>query len=108
METFEPAVVSTGLFDLQVAIEHEETLEGMKPDFAKMTELSEEFDMVGVHAFLLSDGNDWGSEHHPVKVRNFAPRFGIDEESATGTSNCALACLLRDKNLVGSDKVYFE
>lgn len=30
----------------------------------------------------------------PIQVRNFAPRFGIDEESATGTSNCALASLL--------------
>ena len=26
--------------------------------------------------------------------RNFAPLYGIDEESATGTSNCALACYL--------------
>ncbi len=32
-----------------------------------------------------------------VKVRNFAPLVDIDEESATGTSNCALACLLKRK-----------
>lgn len=31
----------------------------------------------------------------PVAVcRNFAPLYGIPEESATGTSNCALACYL--------------
>lgn len=28
------------------------------------------------------------------RVRNFAPAFGVVEESATGTSNCALACAL--------------
>ena len=107
-KTFEPIVVSTGLFDLQVAVAQEDKLQSMKPNFVKMTELSKELDMVGVHAFLLSDHSEWGSEHYPVKVRNFAPRFGIDEESATGTSNCALACLLKNKNLVSVDKIYFE
>ena len=64
--------------------------------------------MIGVHAFLLSDHAEWGSEHNPVKVRSFKPAFGIDEDAATGTSNCSLACLLKNKKLVGVDKVHFE
>ena len=42
-----------------------------------------------MHAFTLTP-----SEEVTAICRNFAPLYGIDEESATGTSNCALACYL--------------
>ena len=46
--------------------------------------------MIGVHAFALED-----NESKVTAIcRNFAPLYDIDEESATGTSNCALACYL--------------
>ena len=82
---------STGLFDIMVQVDD---LAHIEPDFSHMTHISELNDVVGIHAFQLTH-----DEGH-IKVRNFAPRFGINEESATGTSNCALACLLRKRGFL--------
>ncbi len=82
-------IVSTGLRDILMPVESAEALAAMIPDFQTMEELSREKDVVGLHAFtLLKD-----SEVTAI-CRNFAPLYGIDEESATGTSNCALASYL--------------
>lgn len=42
--------------------------------------------------------------------RNFAPLYGIHEESATGTSNGALACYLHKYGVLssGSEEAIFE
>ena len=62
-------------------------LEEIKPDFDLMLQFSEKNDVVGIQAFCLS-------AEESIKVRFFAPRYGINEESATGTSNCVLGALL--------------
>ena len=50
-----------------------------------------------MHVFSAADARRAAADPaHAIPVRNFAPAEGIDEESATGTSNCALACALRD------------
>ena len=82
-------MVSTGLKDIIVPIESPTVLENMVPDFAVIAKLSQERDCVGIHAFSLT-----GEGNLTAICRNFAPLYGIDEESATGTSNCALACYL--------------
>ena len=50
------------------------------PDFKALSELSERYHVVGVHAFTVNtaDGD--------IHCRNFAPLYDIDEEAATGTS----------------------
>lgn len=81
--------VSTGLKDILFPIESVEVLEQLTPDFEAMAQLNERQQVVGIHAFALTGGDN------PIAFcRNFAPRYGIPEESATGTSNCALACYL--------------
>lgn len=81
--------VSTGLKDILYPIASKEELDSMSPDFESMAKTNERQGVVGIHAFALTGEDD------PIAVcRNFAPRYGIDEESATGTSNCALACYL--------------
>lgn len=82
-------VVSTGLRDIMLPIDSAAHLEALKPDFSAMTELCRKCDVVGIHAFTLTKGAG-----QTALCRNFAPRYGINEESATGTSNCALACYL--------------
>lgn len=82
-------VVSTGLRDVFVPIDTAEHLDTLQPNFAEMIKLNTKQDVVSVHAFSIVD------ETERIAVcRNFAPRYDIDEESATGTSNCALACYL--------------
>lgn len=82
-------IVSTGLNDILLPINSREHLEAISPDFERMVELSKEKNVVGVHAFALMK-----EPNRAAICRNFAPLYGIDEESATGTSNCALACYL--------------
>lgn len=87
--SFPVQIVSTGLKDIMLPIDSQEHLITMSPDFEMMTQLSKELDIVGVHAFTLINSMDI-----TAICRNFAPLYGINEESATGTSNCALACYL--------------
>ena len=83
-------IVSTGLRDILLPVNSRKALQEIKPDFKVMAVLSKEQNVVGVHAFSLED-----SESEITAIcRNFAPLYDIDEESATGTSNCALACYL--------------
>ncbi|MCF7935936.1 MAG: PhzF family phenazine biosynthesis protein [Synergistales bacterium] len=99
-------VVSTGLRDIMVPVSTMEQLLSLRPDFEAMTRLSERYDVTGCHAFTLETRK--GSTAH---CRNFAPRFGIPEESATGTSNGALACYLYRHGAVGPealDRLSFE
>lgn len=94
-------IVSTGLRDIMLPIADEKALSGLKPDFAAMTELSRAKNVVGVHAFALK--NDGVT----AVCRNFAPLYDIDEESATGTSNCALAGYLWNYG-IKKDRYIFE
>lgn len=82
-------IVSTGLNDIMLPIDSRQHLEELSPNLKMMSELSKEKGVVGVHTFALIKDSDV-----TAICRNFAPLYGIDEESATGTSNCALACYL--------------
>ena len=82
-------IVSTGLKDIMLPVDTEEHLKKLNPNFTSMVSLCCDQDVVGIHAFALTDGAET-----TAICRNFAPRYGINEESATGTSSCALACYL--------------
>lgn len=80
-------VVSTGIREIFLPVESVDNLNSLKPDFKKMQKLAKQHDTIGIHAFAIGDDCD-------AYGRNFAPVVGIDEESATGTSNGALSCYL--------------
>ena len=82
-------IVSTGLKDIMLPVDTKEHLERLNPNFTSMVSLCYDQDVVGIHAFALTGGAET-----TAICRNFAPRYGINEESATGTSSCALACYL--------------
>ena len=81
--------VSTGLKDILFPVDSIDHLRKMKPDFSVMARLNERQGVVGIHAFAFAEDKETVAE-----CRNFAPLYDIEEESATGTSNCALACYL--------------
>lgn len=98
-------IVSTGLKDILLPIRNKEILNSIKPDFEKIKEISKTHNIVGFHLFALDD-ND---EAITANCRNFAPLYEIDEESATGTSNGALACYLwKYKIIKNSNNMIFE
>lgn len=78
---------STGLKDIMMPVASREALNSLTFDYDKLTLLSKKLDVVGVHAFAI--------EGDAIYARNFAPRYGINEESATGTSNGALTAYLQ-------------
>lgn len=94
-------IVSTGLRDIMVPIDCLKTLLDIKPDMSKIVELSIKYHVIGVHAFSMETMNN--STAH---CRNFAPLYDIPEESATGTSNGALACYLWKHKLISLDQTY--
>ncbi|MBU2700124.1 PhzF family phenazine biosynthesis protein [Sporomusaceae bacterium BoRhaA] len=92
-------IVSTGLKDVIVAVKSIKILSSIQPDFAKISELSKKYNVIGYHVFSLE--TKFGSTAH---CRNFAPLYDIKEESATGTSNGALACYLHNYGVINKDQ----
>ncbi len=75
-------VVSTGLRDIIVPVRSLEILAAVRPDMKKVKDISQKYNSVGYHVF--SPQSLHGANAY---CRNFAPLYGIPEESATGTSN---------------------
>lgn len=85
--TYPIQVVSTGMKEIFVPVRSVEQLQRLTPRIDAIEELCRQHDTIGMHVFALAEDCD-------AYGRNFAPVVGIDEESATGTSNGALACYL--------------
>ncbi len=83
-------VVSTGLRDILLPIQTRKELDSLIIDPVKLSELNQRTNTVGLHAFTL----DVLGNNYIAHTRNFAPLYGINEESATGSSNGALAAYL--------------
>lgn len=91
-----PQVVSTGLPDIILPIGNVQTLNALRPDMAAVTRLTKQLNTVSIHAFAFS--NDGYTAH----ARDFAPLYGVNEESATGTANAALTYYLFLNNLIAN------
>ncbi|MFZ6723589.1 PhzF family phenazine biosynthesis protein [Undibacterium sp. Ji49W] len=85
-----PTIVNTGNSFLLIPINSRERLSRIQPQQAIINDISEEFDLIGFYPFSL-EAQDTG---HAASTRMFAPRYGIDEEAATGMAAGPLACLL--------------
>lgn len=95
-------IVSTGLPDIIMPMASVEDLNGMRPDMEALSAISQELNVVGAHAFALTD------DGYTAHVRNFGPLYGIPEESATGTANAALTHYLHRRGLIAvGDKCRF-
>ncbi len=74
--------VESGLRDILLPVNSIEELNSLECDADRVSELSGDYGVVGVHAYVIVNG--------AIHARNFAPLFGIVEECATGSSNCGL------------------
>ncbi|WP_353094645.1 PhzF family phenazine biosynthesis protein [Tissierella praeacuta] len=95
-----PEIISTGLPDIILPINKKEVLDCLDIDMRELANVSKDLDVIGVHAFYLPEINS-----RFVYTRNFAPLVGIDEESATGTSNGALIYFLKKNNLIQNNNI---
>lgn len=80
------SIVSTGLKDAIILVSSLNVLKNMKIKKERMVYHCNRKNIIGAHIVsreTIEDDSDFA-------VRNFAPAVGIDEESATGTSNASL------------------
>ncbi len=82
-------IVSTGLRDIIIPIKNIDMMNAIEPNFEMVSKISSKYNAIGYHIFTLESLNSSNAY-----CRNLAPLYGINEESATGTSNGALACYL--------------
>ena len=102
--TLAPMLVNTSNCFLVLACPNEQTVSTLRPDFKLIEALSNELDVIGYYVY--SDMTTVSGRH--AGVRMFAPRFGIPEESATGTAAGPLACYLRDYAGVRDAEIIIE
>jgi len=91
-------IVSTGLRHLIVPFASVADLGRVKPDFPALAEFASSLDVHTVCVFALS-------RRMPacVRVRDFCPAIGADEEPASGTTAGALACYLAKYSRISPD-----
>lgn len=82
-------IISTGLPDMIVPVP-KGYLDKIRINSHLIRDFCEKHNLVGVHAFERCEK----STGLVASCRNFAPLFGIPEESATGSASGALACYL--------------
>jgi len=88
----EPVVVNTGNSFLVVPLRSGKAVEDLKPDWNAISTISEQLDLIGYYVFSNS-AQQYGRS---ASARMFAPRYGIEEEAATGMAAGPLACYLHD------------
>lgn len=95
-----PAPVTTGLWDLIVPVKSKKVLFAISPDFEKISDFCRENEIVSIHVFTLNE------EKALANCRDFAPLYGIPEESATGTANGALGYYLFKNGIIDLNTTY--
>ena len=90
-------IISTGLPDIIMPVAGLEALNALRPDMEALTNLSQELNVVGVHAFAMAD------DGYTAHVRDFAPLYDIPDESATGTANASLTYYLQQFGCLGTE-----
>ncbi len=83
-------IVSSGNRFAVIPLKNLSGLLAVQPDFERLRQASEALDLVGVYLFTLETQRAGRS----ASARMFAPRFGIQEEPATGTAAGPLGCYL--------------
>jgi PhzF family phenazine biosynthesis protein len=89
----EPMIVNTGNSFVIVPMKNEQAVAQVRPDFDAIFRICEDNDLIGYYIFSEATRNST----RDAGARMFAPRFGIEEESATGMAAGPLACFLHDK-----------
>lgn len=83
-------LVNTGNSFVIVAVKDPLVLKRIVPDQESIAKISDELDLIGFYVFT----NEASQKNRHASARMFAPRYGIDEESATGMAAGPLACYL--------------
>jgi PhzF family phenazine biosynthesis protein len=89
LQGYSPSIVNTGNSFLIIPVSNSAVLKNLKPVLEKIAAYSEKHNLIGYYIFTPSS-----EKNSNATTRMFAPRYGIDEESATGMAAGPLACYL--------------
>lgn len=87
-----------------IPVKSVEILKNIKPDYALISQISDELNLIGFYVFCTEASN-------PIRdatTRMFAPGYGIEEEAATGMAAGPLACYLFDILRIKKDRMLIE
>ena len=98
------SLVNTGNSFVIVPVKSVEILKNLKPNHALISQLSDELDLIGFYVFC----REASSPTRDATTRMFAPRYGIEEESATGMAAGPLACYLFDILGIRKERMLIE
>lgn len=95
-------VAYAGLNDIMIPVSDVETLNTLQPDMEAITAITQAHDTCSFHVFALPTTVLTQSNNNAITayVRDFAPLYGIPEESATGTANAALTHYLATNGVI--------
>ncbi len=99
-----PILVNTGNSFIVVGVKSGDVLAQIKPDQTAINQISEQLDLIGYYVFTT----DAAATSANATTRMFAPRYAIEEESATGMAAGPLACLLHDVLGVEETRIVIE
>lgn len=99
-----PVLVNTGNSFIIVAVRDAGVLKQIVPDQAMIEDISNKLDLIGYYVFTT----DTDATRADATTRMFAPRYAIDEESATGMAAGPLACALHDLLDVRKSRLVIE
>lgn len=99
-----PKISNTGVSFLIIPLNSNRALEAIEPDLDAIKAISEKYDVIGYYAFTT----DPVDKNHSATTRMFAPRYGINEESATGMAAGTLSYYLFEHMDFKCDKIIIE
>lgn len=99
-----PILVNTGNSFIVIGVKDGASLRNLKPDFDLISVISEKLDLIGYYVFTV----DSNATDKDATTRMFAPRYAIEEESATGMAAGPLACVLHDHLYIEKDTFLIE
>ena len=94
LPTLPVQIAYSGLPDIMIPISDVATLNGLQPTMEAVAAITQKHKAVSFHMYAF--GNDGYTAH----VRDFAPLYGVPEESATGTANAALTHYLAVNSVI--------
>lgn len=99
-----PILVNTGNSFVVVGVKDGAILSKLNPDFDLISAISEKLDLIGYYVFTT----DEKITDKDASTRMFAPRYAIEEESATGMAAGPLACVLHGHLNIKKDTMVIE
>ncbi|MDO7173724.1 PhzF family phenazine biosynthesis protein [Mariniflexile sp. AS56] len=97
-------LVNTGNSFILIPVKNTEVLKNIIPNNQMITEISDEFDLIGFYPFTTEIEN----KQRDASTRMFGPRYEIWEEAGTGMAAGPLVCYLYDKMNIKKERFHIQ